>query len=159
MTSFSQMLDDFLHWVTGVQRMCVNTVRLCVLVSLWKQVVFFSHSRKLFKQRAFSVNLSISAATPVTAEWRASSEVGKYRINTRTLSVSVAWRVQWEVTRVPVYVNELSLREHRWSCSARTEKMQRLQKLCGGFTVQLKRELDNTENWPEATACKHFYLT
>lgn len=47
-------------------------------------MVFFSHSGRLLKQRAFSVNLSISAATPLTAGWRAGCKVGGYSINTRT---------------------------------------------------------------------------
>lgn len=45
--------------------------RLCVLVSAASRWCFSSHSRRLLKQRAFSVNLSISAATPLTAGRRA----------------------------------------------------------------------------------------
>ncbi len=56
-----------------VYTVCVHVFSYCC----GKQVVFFSHSRRLLKQRAFSVNLSISAATPLTAGWRAGCEVGK----------------------------------------------------------------------------------
>lgn len=74
-----------------------------------KQVVFFSHSRRLLKQSAFSVNLSISAATVLTAAWRAEGggEVGKVQYkHTYAHNASVAWRAQWVATLVPVYVNE-----------------------------------------------------
>lgn len=64
-----QMLAQSLHWVT-----CVYSV---FSYCCGKQVVFFSHSRRLLKQRAFSVNLSVSAVTQLTAGWRAGSDVGK----------------------------------------------------------------------------------
>lgn len=114
-----------------------------------KQVVFFSHSRSLLKQRAFSINLSISAATPLTAGWRAGSEVGKVQYkhtDTHRMWV-VAWRAQWEVTHVPVYVNEFCIRGYRWkerqSSSVGKETLMRwmelVQRWDGAFAVQLKR--------------------
>lgn len=122
MTWIPPLLSN-VRWAPALSDVCVQYA--CVRVFSYccgKQVVFFSHSRRLLKQRAFSVNLSISAATLLTAGWRAGCERwGKLRykhIHTYTRAyahnVSVAWSALWEVTRVPVYVSEFSIRGHRW---------------------------------------------
>lgn len=150
-----------------------------------KQVVFFSHSRRLLKQRAFSINLSISAATPLTAGWRAGSEVGKvqYKHTHMHRMWVVAWRAQWEVTHVPFYVNEFCIRGYRWkerqSSSVGKETLMRWMEhsQCSlkedlwfvlmyigdtgvGFAAQLiPYILDNTDNWPYPSASRQLYLT
>lgn len=77
------------------------TARLCVLVSAASRWCFSSHSRRLLKQRAFSVNLSISAATPLTAGRRAGGGVGRVQYKQARVCESAA-----RGGLVPVYVNE-----------------------------------------------------
>lgn len=76
------------------------TAHLCVLVSAASRWCFSSHSWRLLKQRAFSVNLSISAATPLTAGQRAGGGMGK-------VQYKQAYKQECDARRlVPVYVNE-----------------------------------------------------
>lgn len=63
---------------------------------------FSSHSRRLLKQRAFSVNLSISTATQLTAGQRAGGGVGKVQYKQPRIDVHVPGKRRL----VPVYVNE-----------------------------------------------------
>lgn len=63
---------------------------------------FSSHSRRLLKQRAFSVYLSISAATQLTAGRRAGGGVGRVRYKLPCTEVHVAGARRL----VPVYVDE-----------------------------------------------------
>lgn len=68
-------------------------------VSRW---CFSSHSRRLLKQRAFSVYLSISAATPLTAGRRAGGGVGRGGYKQPRMDV----HVPGERRLVPAYVDE-----------------------------------------------------
>lgn len=173
--------------VSALSDMCIYSV--CVFsYCCGKQVVFFSHSRRLLKQRAFSVNLSISAVTQLTAGWRAGSDVGKVQINTHAYAhnASVARGAQWEVTHVPVYVNEFSIRRYRWkerrSSSVGRETLMRWKEGGAevgwrfhsveedsasvyasdtrvGFAAQLMPNiLINTENWPQTTVSRELFL-
>lgn len=113
-TADCQALPELLCWVTCVYSMCVCAFSYCG----GKQVVFFSHSRRLLKQRAFSINLSISAAVPRTAGWRAGREGGgTYGKHTHMYALTIwvsAERVLWVVTHVAVCVNEFGMRGYRW---------------------------------------------
>lgn len=62
---------------------------------------FSSHSRRLLKQRAFSVYLSISAATQLTAGRRAGGGAGRVRYKQPRTDV----HVPGERRLVPVYVH------------------------------------------------------
>lgn len=115
-----------------------------------KQVVFFSHSRRLLKQSAFSVNLSISAATALTAAWRAEggAKWGKYSINTRmhTMRALPGERGGWRLLYLFMSMSR-ALRGYRWeerqSGSAGTEplmrRMEAVRRWGGALTAQLKR--------------------
>lgn len=81
------------------------TARLCVLVSAASRWCFSSHSRRPLKQRAFSVNLSISAATPLTAGRRAGGGVGRVQYKQARVCVRAPGE-RGGRRRVPVYVNE-----------------------------------------------------
>lgn len=79
-------------WLSSCTDWRVYTTCMCVFsYCCGKQVVFFSHSRRLLKQRAFSINLSISAATPLTAGWRAGCEVGRVQYEHTHTHMHTMW--------------------------------------------------------------------